>query len=228
MLALPAALLLAGVPLLADLIGRWTPRANVAYANFAGGASLSYVFLYLLFQLSRDGAGAMHALVPLGPAPLETLFLVLLGAVAAFHVLYSRPAPVTYEADFWSDAIYNVLVGFALAEEALEGPLALGLYTLALGLHLVFADHALRHHHAELHLGIRRVVIAAGPLLGATTAVVLELSKGPLYFPLAIVAGGLVVRVLQRELPRQEGLRPLPYVVGLVAYGALILATWTF
>lgn len=230
--AIAGSVVLALVHLLTPRLARLAPARLTALASFSGGAGLAYVFLYLLYELVRFGAPKIHRLLPLTPAPLETLFLFLLCAVAGLYLVQ-----VTLEStpdkrdDYVGTALlfvaYNFLTGAGLVEEAHGGALNLAFYVTAIGLHLLFNDQFL------LHLGgaVRerwRQALAVAPVAGCVLAVGGAVGDGLLYLALAVIAGSTVINVVRHELPGPRRLRPGFFVAGVLVYAGLIFGTWRF
>lgn len=232
-LSFAAALVLAGFHAFTPALLRLPSRHQGRLASFSGGAGLAYVFLYLLFELVRNGATEIHALAPVGPDPLETLFIVLLSALSATYVLQMHLQKTVdlrndhrgYVALFLT---YNVLVGAGLLEEARWGALNLAFYVAALGLHLLFNDVFLQHSFRHVHRGTWRAALASGPLVGCFVATALAVPEGVLYGLLAVIAGGTIVNVFRRELPEVQSFRPVAFIGGVAAYALLIFANWRF
>ncbi|MFN3428772.1 MAG: hypothetical protein ACK46X_02335 [Candidatus Sericytochromatia bacterium] len=232
-LALLASLALAGVHGLTPALERLPARHQSALASVSAGAGLAYVFLYLLVELVKEGATEVHAWLPLGPDPLETIFMLLLGAVTVIYLVMAR---LQQSPDVHDDhrgfatlfLIYNVLAGAGLVEEARWGALNLVFYVAALGLHLLFNDRFLAHLCPGGHTGTWRASLASAPVLGCVAAAALNPPQALLYSTLAVVAGGMILNVVRLELPLVEDLRPAGFVAGVLGYGAIILATWRF
>lgn len=233
MLALVGSLALAGFHGLTALLRAMPDRHLATFNSVAAGAGLAYVFLYLLFELATEGAPKIHELVPLGPGPLETLYIFLLGALSATYVVQlhfeKTPSPVDDHRGFALMFItYNVLAGAGLLEEASWGALNLAFYVAAIGLHLLFNDLFLLHRYPTEHTLSWRVALGIAPVCGYGLATALGVPAGVLYIALAIVAGGTITNVLRRELPEALNFRPLAFIAGVVVYATLIFATWRF
>lgn len=232
-LGLAGSLALAGVHALTAPLHRIPQRHQASLASFSGGAGLAYVFLYLLFELASDGAAKIHAMAPLGPEPLETLFMILLGAVAAnyllqVHLQRSHNLRDDHRGFAGLFLTYNIVAGAGLMEEARWGALNLALYTVALGLHLLFNDRFLLHLYPQEHSWRWRAALAAAPVVGYLAASGLQPPEGLLYGLLAIIAGGTIVTAMRRELPDEQDFRATAFVVGVAGYAMLIMATWRF
>lgn len=229
--ALAGSLALASVYALTPAITRLPARYLVALDSFIGGTGLAYVLLYLLFELTKYGAPKIHALLPIGPEPLETLFILLLGALSANYLLQVQLArSPSLRADYIGSLVqcclYNFLAGAGLVEEAHGGKLNLAFYVTALGLHLLFNDLFLLHLSAGGHHWRWRATLATMPVLGCALAAGFAMPEGMLYGMLAWIAGNTVINVVRHELPDPTNFKPGAFVAGVIGYAVLIIATW--
>lgn len=233
MAALAGSLALAVAYLLTPGIARLPERFRASLDSFAGGTGLAYVMLYLLFELAKYGAPKIHALLPLGPAAPETLFILLLAALSASYLLQVQLAksPSPHD-DYLGFSIlflaYNFLAGAGLMEEAHAGPLNLVFYVIALALHLLFNDLFLMHLSPGAHHWRWRAALAAMPVFGCAVAAGFALPDGVLYGMLALIAGSMIINIVRHELPSPSNFRPGAFVTGVIVYATLILATWRF
>lgn len=229
--ALAGSLALAGVYALTPAIARLPERYLALLDSFSGGTGLAYVFLYLLFELAKYGAPRIHALLPLGPEPLETLFILLLFALSANYLLQANLAKsLNRRGDFLGFVAfflaYNFVAGTGVAEEVQAGPLDLGIYVTALGIHLLFNDLFLLHLCPDAHHWRWRAALAAMPVIGCALAISFALPEGVLYGMLALIAGSTVINVVRHEVPHPENFMPGAFITGVIVYAALIIATW--
>lgn len=232
--ALAGSLVLAGTHALTPALIRLPERYLAPMKSFSAGTGLAYVLLYLLFELVKYGAPKIHTLLPLGPEPLETLFIMLLGTLSASYLLqvHLEKSPNLRD-DYLGFAafflVYNFLVGAGIVEEAhTAGMLSLGFYVTALGLHLLFNDLFLHHLNPDAHHWRWRAALAAMPVIGCAVATGFLLPEGVLYGMLAVVGGSTIISVVRHELPNPESFRPTAFITGVVIYATLILATWRF
>lgn len=229
--ALAGSLVLAGAYALTPALTRLPERYLASVESFSGGTGLAYVLLYLLFELTRYGAPKIHALLPLGPDPLETLFILLLGALSTIYLLQVHLAnSPSVQDDYLGFAllflVYNFLAGAGVMEEAHGGPLNLGIYVTALALHLLFNDLFLLHLCPDAHNWRWRGALAAMPVIGCAFAAGFALPEGVLYSMLALIAGSTVINVVRHELPSPKNFRSAAFATGVIFYAALIIATW--
>ena len=232
-LALLGSLTLAGFHALTPLLNRTPERHHAALDSLAGGIGLTYVFLYLLFELIRDGAPLIHNFLPLGPEPLESLAIFLAASVAGVYLLQVHLERTTDLSDDYRALAaffiaYNFLAGAGLVEEARWGALNLAIYVAAVGAHMVCNERLLIHLYEHAYGRFWRAMLAAAPVLGFGIASGFRLPEGALYVVLTVVAGAMIINVVRRELPTAPRLRPFPFVMGLLGYGSLILTSWRF
>jgi hypothetical protein len=231
--ALAGSLALAACHALTRFLHRLPPAYGGTLAGISGGVGLAYVFLYLLFELATEGAPHVHALIPIGPQPLGTLFILLLVAVSTTHLIAIHlEQTVDRQDDHRGYALlfiaYNFLAGAGAWEEAHWGGINLAFYVAAIGLHLLANERFLLHLCPEAHTWPWRCALAGAPVLGCLLAIVLGPQPGMLYTALTLVAGGTIITVIRRELPDRPNFNLVGFVLGLAGYAALIHATWRF
>lgn len=208
------------------------PRSR--WLSGAGGVSVAYVFVHLLPEFGAHQA----AIVEEGVLQMldRHVYLLALVGLVVFYGLERRVRERQREGEelheghglFWihltSFALYNVAIGYLLPERETSSLGAMGLYTLAMGLHFVVVDFGLRKDHHEAYARTARWVLAAGILAGwgfGTLVTVPEL------FVVAItgfLGGGIVLNVLKEELPEERRSRFWAFVAGAAGYAVLLLA----
>lgn len=230
-LTLLGAILLAAVHLFS---GRLTflgaiPRSR--WLSLAGGVSVAYVFVHLLPELESHRT----ALPASGPFERPVYLAALLG----LSVFYGLERLVREDerrggqkgehslAVFWlhvlSFALYNALIGYLLVDRGREEAAGLPLYLLALGLHFVINDHALRHEHKDSYHRLARWLLAAAVLAGWVIGVVATIAGGVVAFLFAVLAGGIILNVLKEELPEERQSKFWAFAAGAGGYALLLM-----
>lgn len=230
-LAIAGSLALVSAHAVTRLMKSSSRRNQALVGSIVGGVGLSYVFLYLLFRLAKYGGAAIHGLLPLGPDALETMFMVLLAAVASAYVLQihllRRPGcALNYAATATYWILYGMLAGGALVEEAQRGWFRLGLYVIAIGCHLGINDWFLSNLCPERHRGPWRVTLVVAPMIGCLAVLGLAVPPGVLYLLLTLVAGLTIINTIRLELPDPPAFRTSGFLAGLLLYAMLIISTW--
>lgn len=246
--ALVAALVLAALHLFGSALRFLTLVPRSRWLSAAGGVSVAYVFAHLLPELAegqaaieQGAAGSGGEEAASGPMPelLEHhVYLVALVGLAIFygvekHSLSARRRrerrsgeDATTDAAFWlsitSFAVYNAVIGYLLLRSDLEDLTQLGLYTLALGVHFVINDIALREHHRDAYHRVGRWMIAAAILAGWAVGIATDVSERVIALVIAFIAGGVVLNVLKEELPGERLAQFSPFAGGALAYTVLL------
>ena len=222
--------LAASVPL-GKKLRRWSDHRLHAAESFAAGASLAYVILDLMVELTGVGGEHVHSTLPVGPTAEKSLFaIVLVGAawwyvVAALAARGKRPR-TRYRAYIVPQLVYGVFVGGATALEAEHGARQLALFMLPLLLHLTVVESHIFHYFESEHTGVSPILLAIAPGLGAAAWALLGLPQAVLFMALALIAGSTVVQIYQPELPSPNLVRIGPFILGVGVYSAMIAARW--
>jgi hypothetical protein len=229
--ALVAALALAASVPLGAKLSKWSDHKQRAAESFAAGASLAYVLVDLMVELSSVGARHVHAMLPLGPTPEKSLFTVMLGGaawwylVAAVATRIGRPR-ARYRAYVLPQTVYCVFIGGALALEAEHGRRQVLLFALPMLLHLTVIESHMHHEFHEEHQGLPRVILGFAPTVGAIAWTFVGLPPAILFLALALVAGTTVVQIIQTELPSPDLVRIGPFLLGTSVYMLMVAARW--
>lgn len=239
-----AAVLLASVHVLSPRLGRLDRTPRSVWLSAAGGVSVAYVFVHLLPEIARAQAEALGPRLE-GPGGLaqglagtlaETgLFLLALGGFVAFYGLerFAKRRGGGRRGDtpagaFWlhlgSFALYNAVIAYLLREQVAEGGAGgLAVYAGALALHGLTTDRALYEHHGRRYRAVGRWVLVGAIALGWALGLALRL---PAIYPasaLALLGGSVVLNVVKEEVPAERESRFGAFLIGAVAYAALLL-----
>ncbi len=237
---LPVVLCFALIHLFGGRLSALASRPRSGWLSAAGGVAVAYVFLHIFPELARS---QQHVLEAAPPALLfiEThVWLIALLGLAVFYglecLVRRTPPPrrgdrAEADADVWvfwvhiaSFSGYNALIGYLTVQR--QGPAAIDLllYLVAIGLHLLTNDVALRQHHAHAYDHGARWLLAGAVLAGWCLGLVARLPEHVLAVPFAFLAGGIILNVLKEELPEERQSRFSAFAAGVTIYAALLLA----
>jgi zinc transporter ZupT len=238
--SLIAAIVLATIHLLASRMRFLHVIPRSRWLSIAGGASVAYVILHLLPELSRHQNVIAERLGE-HLAYLEYhIYILCLAGLTTFYGLErlavrsrrhhrrtageDRPGRLVFWIHIGSFALYNLLIGYLLLHLESPGLLPLILFALAMGLHFIVNDYGLEEHHRQAYRRQGRwlltLAILAGWLLGATAPV-------PLFWVsilLGFLAGGVILNVLKEELPEERESRFWAFAAGAAIYSLILLA----
>jgi hypothetical protein len=206
----------------------------------AGGVSVAYVFIHLLPELQ-----VAQVIVSESPNAFldfieHHIYLIALMGLSIFYGLewmvrqsarqqsqgQNRVQSETkiYWLHIGSFAANNVLIGYLLVHRGESDMRSLVLFVIAMGLHFLVNDNALNDHHEDDYARRGRWILAAAILIGWMLGYLIKLPELYIYMLLAFLAGGIILNVLKEELPDEGQSDFRAFIIGVVAYTALLLA----
>lgn len=216
--------------------GRWqiaNPGVHRRAVSAAGGASVAYVFVLLLPEISEAallvGERRSEALL----AEQSVYVLALAGFVAFYgvEVLVTRRTHESVEEAtpvFWAHvavfAAYSAVIGYLLFHQEAPGVWNQVFYTLAMALHFGVTDAGLHRHHGDLFDRRARWILAGGTLAGSALGLATGVSGLGLTMLFGFVSGALVLNVIKEELPEIDENRFAAFALGVGAYTVVLLA----
>ncbi|MDS0295266.1 hypothetical protein [Halogeometricum luteum] len=222
---------LALVHLFADRL-QISPPQRRRWLSAAGGASVAYVFLLLLPEVSEAAAvaGSLRGEAFLAE---QLLYVAALSGFLAFYgvevVVAQRRAesPTDAPGVFWFHvlvfALYSAIIGFLLFHQEVENLANLFLYALAMAFHFQVTDYGLARHHGEEFHRVGRWILAAGTAVGGLLGFAAEAIGLGLTVLYGFVAGAVVLNVIKEELPHVDESRFAAFVLGTLLYAGLLL-----
>lgn len=216
-----AALVLAA----AHLAGALAPPPSRAMRSFAGGIGVGYMFVIILPALSSWQASANQEI-----KSERLVFACAMAGLAGYYLLKiavarlddNRRERAAALLQLGGYTVYSAIIGFVLAQYAAYGPVWLAFYTVALGLHLYMNDRCVFSERQSAAAGPS---LLAGAILagwGAGLAIPQGYPVAVLLF--AVLAGGMILNILNDELPRDGEGTALHFVLGIGAVTLVGLA----
>lgn len=241
---LPAVLLGSALALL-HIIGTRLPLFQIIplfrWTSFAGGVSITYVFMEVFPELAEHQAHQNAIGTPL--VFIENhIYLMALAGLVAFYSLdimrsrrmgtsqrsnnYSVSSPP--QAIFWirlvAFAALNVIFGYLLQDLSHHTVLGCLLFFMAVGLHFFIIDTSFHEHFAVLYQCYGRWILAAAVLLGTALGLVIEVDATALAVIWSFLAGSIILNVLRRELPDANQTCYRSFLFGCGLFTLLVLA----
>ena len=213
---------------------RKRPRSH--FLSIAGGISVAYVFLHLLpeladFQESLKGEGILgfieHHIYLLALLGL-VLFYGLEKYVKSSHKGRREGSSLTHNPGvFWVHigifTLYNFSIGYLLVREEFTeslGPLA---FFIALGVHFVTNDISLDEQHDRDYARYGRWLLATAIAVGWAAATFTDLHPFILSYLVALLAGGIILNVMNEELPEESESSFRAFFLGAVVYSLILI-----
>lgn len=228
----PGALWLCVSPWVARRLVLARPRTQHAMDSVVGGASIAYLVIGLLLEVTHDaGTG-----IPL-QAALGSMLVGLVGFVALHAAVLREPPPRpegrgggagsawAYPAFAVLYGVYAFLGGAGLLDEVESGPVSFSLYVVVLGAHLAVNDAYLRRLFPTQR-GLSASGLAWLPLAGALLWLWLKPSGALLDAPLAFLSGATLYQLVKEELPEPRDIRLGWFLAGVIGLSGLVAARW--
>lgn len=226
--AVIASILLAALHVLGGRI-RFQAIPRNRWLSAAGGIAVAYVFVQLLPELAE----ASRHVGEVATAVEHPAYLLALLGLALFYGVerYAKRARsddvVAPELAAWwslgSYSLYNAIIGYVLVRHDRTWD-SLLLFAVAMGVHFLVNDRALREHHGEIYHRSGRWVVAAAIVVGAVIGVLTAIHQAVVGALIAFVAGGVVLNVMKEELPEERRSSFGAFAVGAAGYAALLVA----
>jgi len=215
------------------------PRRSLM--SFSGGAAVSYIFIHLSPELehARDVFLEETAHLDLPFAWYSIHLATMLGFVFFYgmeqFVMSAKRKRASIESSegeesrmvFWIHVgvfgVYAWLVSYLLVDSLETGPVRIGFYAVAMGLHFLSVGHGMHREYGTFYEKIGVWVLASCAFAGWVSGMLVTLDKPVVAVLLGIVAGGVIVNTMIEELPREKEGRFIPFVLGAVVYTTLLL-----
>ena len=187
------------------------PRSKLL--SFAGGATVTYVFIYLLPELAHyNDVIKEHISSGNWLTFFEdyTYTLALVGLLVYYGLdLLVTPTKGKKDAEpekglfilhLTSFIFYNLIIGYIFAIEDFQNIWAKTLYFVALGFHFIATDHTLKEIHEEDYDKFGRWFLVTAILLGWLTGILFNLSEIFAAVGISLLAGGLLLNTFKEEI----------------------------
>ncbi len=209
------------------------------WLSFSGGVSVSYVFIVIFPELAARQVQIEAVESPFLGFFEHHIYLLSLFGLAAFYGLEdlartsrqrnearggeAHTSRMCFRLHVGAFAIYNGIIGWLLHDMVKEDLGDAVFMAVAIALHFVVNDNALRSHHRAAYDRIGRWILAAAVPAGAALSHLAQLDDAAVAALWAIVVGGIILNVLKEELPgRRESCYP-SFLAGLVLYTIVLL-----
>ncbi|MEM7595372.1 MAG: hypothetical protein AAF383_28395 [Cyanobacteria bacterium P01_A01_bin.83] len=212
---------------------RWT--------SFAGGVSLSYVFLKIFPDLSYQQVELQYTRILWMPYRENHVYLLALSGLLVFYRLdiwaYKvksaqeslSPAKNSNATSFWihlgAFAILNVITGYLLQDLGDYGLKASILFFIPIAFYFFIIDEKLRIHQQSLYDRQGRWCLVSAIFCGTAIGQVAHLSEVAIAIVWSFLAGSIILNVLKRELPDEHESCFGSFVTGTILFTVLMLLT---
>lgn len=208
------------------------------WTSFAGGTSMSYIFLNIFPELAyaqTELEVSENALIDYFEHHVYLLSLVGLSLFYGLEKWVERsrqhnekmigkdtPSPGIFWMHIAFISLYNAILGYLFRESAVHGIKDCVILFFALGLHFLVNDVGLRQYHRRAYDQIGRWVLAGAIVAGWCVGQVTSFNEAAIAAIWALVAGGVIFNVLKEEMPDNPDSHFGLFAVGLVFYAIIL------
>jgi hypothetical protein len=202
--------------------------------SFGGGMAAAYVFVRVMPELSEvRSAFAESVSVPLRFEGMAIYFLALVGFLVFYGLDHMRARLRAAGGEGLSTASFRIHIGgfaayvwvmsYILVHNLVDGRASTALYATAMGFHFLALENALREEHGADYERVGRFLLAGMCLAGWTTGQLVELPRAALAVLVAVTSGAVIMNSLIMELPTDRNGRFVPFMLGGILYGLLLV-----
>ncbi|VEP16160.1 conserved membrane hypothetical protein [Hyella patelloides LEGE 07179] len=211
---------------------RWT--------SFAGGVSLSYVFLEIFPELSHAQEELQHSEIFLIQYLENHVYILALLGLLLFYGLdvlalraksHQQATSETEQhnsAIFWIHlsgfAIFNVILGYLLQNLSEHSLIACILFFISVALHFFIIDENLREHQQSLYDKLGRWLLVSAIIFGAVIGQIAHVNEAAISIIWSFLAGSIILNVLKRELPDEKENCFGSFISGAFLFAVLVLS----
>ncbi|TWT14616.1 hypothetical protein [Planomicrobium sp. CPCC 101079] len=214
------------------------PQKNVLMSLVSGG-SIAYVFLHLVPELAHYEEVVEKAHLPQVFEHLHyfAYMLSLLG-IAIFYGIdklndqsqqknedeknLTRPEKRIFILHIGAFALYNGLLGYLLPYLSGDNIAAYAVYFIVFSFHFIANNRVLHLTHEELYTTAGRWILALSVLAGWLINEMTNASEFTIAILSSFLTGGIILNIMNDELPEQKKSSFLAFTIGLIAIGGML------
>jgi hypothetical protein len=203
--------------------------------SFGAGMSAAYMFVHVMPELhaTREVINEFNPNLPW--EGMIVYFLALVGFLVFYALGHLRRKTGDeagseavgmvegYRLQLGGFAAYVWLLGYLLVRSFDESEASVLLFAVAIGLHLLSLDRSLTKEFGERYARRGRYLLAAMGPLGWASALLVNLPNIVSALLVAFISGAVIVNSTITELPHKEGGRLVPFLLGGLIYGLVLL-----
>lgn len=201
------------------------------WLSFAGGITLSYVFVHLYPDLKFHE----HVIESYWLQQLKhPRFIFILLGVSVFYGIERLVEADRQEKGetslpvFWLHlgffAIYNLLLGYMISYKS--GSLELKtqfIFLFSYVLHFLVNDFGMQLKHTETYKKKGRWLLASGIFFGWITANFISISEEYMILISAFLAGAITINIIKEELPSTRKSKFWPFILAATLYSVFLI-----
>jgi len=213
---------------------RWLAREERSAISFGAGVATAYVFVHVMPELnSARHAFSESTSLPLRYEGMSIFYVSLIGFLLFYGLDHLRKrlhhsstrerVGKAFIISITGFAAYVALMAYLLVHNLEDTPKSVALFAVAIAVHFVGVDRALHEEYGAVYERIGRYVLAAMSLLGWGVGMLVTLPRSILASMVAFISGAVIMNSSITELPTESNGRFLPFMLGGLVYGLILL-----
>lgn len=207
--------------------------------SFVSGGSIAYVFLHLVPELTHYQEVADQATLPFWIESLDySAYLMTLVGIAFFYGInqlnekskakkeknenISQSSSFVFALEILGFSLYNVLIGYLLVDLSGEKIPDYLIYFIVFSFHFIANNRVLHLTHEDLYTHIGRWVLAISVFLGWVLYYFTNTSDLNIAYFSSFLTGGIILNILNDELPAEKNSSYPSFIMGLVFITVLL------
>jgi len=207
--------------------------------SLVSGGSIAYVFLHLVPELThyQHVAEEAHLIPWLENVDYVTYVSALLGITVFYGINQlsekserenrkrknlTRPSETVFALEISAFALYNGLIGYLFQELSGDSIAAYATYFIVFSFHFIANNRILHMTHEDLYTKVGRWVLAFSVLTGWILYELTHASDLTLAFLSSFLTGGVVLNILNDELPEERESSFPAFVFGILFIAVLL------
>lgn len=227
------------VHIFTDAIKFLHERLTNRIMSLVSGGSIAYVFLHLVPELTHYQEVAEKAY--LGTWIEDIDYVTYMSALLGIAVFYginqlsekserknrkeenlTRPSKSVFILEIGAFAFYNGLIGYLLQELSGDNIGAYVVYFIVFSFHFIANNRILHLTHEDLYTRAGRWILALAVLTGWILHETTHASELTLAFLSSFLTGGVVLNILNDELPEEKKSSFPAFLIGMVFIAVLL------
>lgn len=221
------------VHILTNYIKFLDEKPKNALMSLVSGGSIAYVFLHLVPELTHYQEVAEEASLPQWMEGLEFVtYLATLAGIAFFYFIsqldaksqekneerknITRPSIPVFALEITGFALYNMLIGYLLVNLSGEKLAEYIIYFIVFSFHFIANNRLLQLTHEDLYTKAGRWILAFSVFLGWLLYETMPTSELNIAFFSAFLTGGVVLNIMNDELPEEKQSSFPSFLAGMI------------
>ncbi|RNF39016.1 hypothetical protein [Planococcus salinus] len=211
---------------------------NVLMSLLSGG-SIAYVFLHLVPELTHYQEVVREADLPQWIENIDyAAYVVTLVGIVFFYGInqlseksqeknrsrenLTRPSKIIFGMEISAFALYNMLIGYLLSDLSGDNLAAYLIYFIVFSFHFIANNRILHLTHEDLYTKAGRWILAFAVFLGWLIYETTETSELTVAWFSAFLTGGVILNIMNDELPAEKQSSFISFVGGLIFIALLL------